>query len=151
MNRSARTPYVLLPALALLAGTAAAEGPVVVEGAWIPQSPPGMDMMAGYATFHNRGTGPVIVTGAASPVFGRVEFHRTVHEGGMARMKHLPRLRLEGGSRVHLEPGGLHLMLMAPRRRLAPGDEVEITFTTAGGQRVQARFTVRPRNGAHHH
>ncbi len=151
MNRTARTLRVLLPVLALLTGAAAAEGPVAVEEAWIPQSPPGMEMMAGYATFHNRGTGPVTITGAASPAFGRVELHRTVHEGGMARMKRVPHLRIEAGGRVRLEPGGLHLMLMAPRRRLAPGDEVEITFTTAGGRGVQARFTVRPRNGAHHH
>lgn len=101
---------------------------VRVRSAWLRAVPPGVAMTAGYARFDNTGGQAVEIVGMQSDAFERIEIHRTVVEDGISRMRPVTGLTLPDGQSVHLEPGGLHLMLMRPSRVLRPGDTVEIRF-----------------------
>ncbi len=138
-----------------LAGPALA-GEVVVEEAWIRAAPPTVKVMAGYMTLHNASDEPKTLTGAESRQFDRVELHQTRMENGMMRMVAVKRLEIAPGERVHLEPGGLHLMMMRPHRPLAKGDHATVTLKFEDGEAIILDMPVRADgemapHGHHHH
>lgn len=114
-----------------------------VSGAWIRLPPPGAGAAAAYLVLRNPGGTPEVLTGAESPAFGRVMMHRSVLQDGVARMRHVDELEIGPGRAVRFEPGGLHLMLMAPRRALRAGEAVELVLLFRGGARLPVRFPVR--------
>ena len=135
--------------LALFSVTAAAE--LRARDAWIPEAPPGATVMAGYLQLHNDGQAPRALVAAGSPRFQRVELHRSVHENGMARMRHEHRIELPAGGGVAIEPGGYHLMLMQPAQRLQHGERVPLTLEFDDGSRLQIEAEVRRVAGRHGH
>ncbi len=143
--------------LLVLAPFAFAAGQLGVSNAWIPQAPPGSDMLAGYLTLKNSGDVTISILAAQSDRFRTVTVHQTVIENGVSRMRELNRLEIDPGKEVKFAPGGLHLMLMQPRREVMPGDRIEITFMLSDGQRVPAIFDVQAADGEateghqHHH
>ncbi len=139
-------------AMPLLAeGTRHGQGPVV-ENAWIPEAPPVARVMAGYLVIRNPADDVLVLKGAESSSFHKVEIHRTEMRDGMATMKRQERVEIPPRGRLELAPGGLHLMLIGPKKRLDDGDEVTITLQFEGGRALPVQFTVRPMEGmAHHH
>lgn len=115
----------------------------VVEKAWVRAAPPGAATLAGYLVLRNPCADPVRVTGVESLDFGMPMIHRTVEEGGVSRMREAGELPVPAGGELVFAPGGLHLMLMAPRRALAEGDVARIRLVLADGRRVYAEFPVR--------
>jgi periplasmic copper chaperone A len=115
----------------LLAGllTACGSGhkpPLVAEAAALTAPRPGVTTRAVYLELRNPGKVPVKIDRVTSAQFGRVEFHRTTSENGVARMRPVPALEIGAGETVRLEPGGMHLMLMDPQEGFA--DEVTLHF-----------------------
>ena len=106
--------------LFVAAPCALAAGQLGVSNAWIPQAPPGVDMLAGYLTLKNSGDAPVSILAAQSDRFLTVTVHQTVIENGVSRMRELNHLEIAPGEEVKFAPGGLHLMLMQPRREVFP-------------------------------
>lgn len=143
-------------ALGLWMGGAFAEPGLTVRGAWIPEAPPAAKVQAAYMDLINEGPRPVVVVGAESPDFARIEMHRTVETQGVVRMAAQPRLRVEPGATLVLAPGGLHLMLIEPKRRLVAGDRVEIGLRVEDAASITLTAEVR-RDAApaaaheHHH
>lgn len=111
-----------------------------VEGAWVRAAPPGVDMLAGYMVIHNDGTTPLQLASASSDAFAMVELHRTTTAGGMSSMHPAGMQTIPAGGELRIAPGGLHWMLMSPRRALKIGDGVNFTlhFTGAGAVTVHA-------------
>lgn len=139
----------ILLALALFALSPAAfagKGEVacqpVVSGGWVRMAP-GMPMGAAFAVIRNACARPVEVVGAESPDFGDVSLHETRIERGVSRMRAVGRMRLEADGSIELKPGGLHVMLMDPRRAVAPGGRTRIDFLLADGRRIGAELPVR--------
>lgn len=131
-------------ALLLMIGTVAhAAGRLTVEDAWIRAAPPGAMMLAGYMALGNTGDAPVVLVAADSDAFGDVSMHRTVEEDGVARMRPLERVIVAPGQRVTFAPGGMHLMLMRPKRALHAGDRITIRLRQADGTATPVEFTVR--------
>ncbi len=145
----------LLIALVLLASAAAAAAQsLTAEQAWIRSAPPGAAMLAGYVRLHNAGSTELRIVEADSDAFGSIEIHETTHEDGMARMRRVPELTIAAGGSVELAPGGLHLMLMQPKRKLMLGDLVVIELVDADGEALPISFKVRsmsPESGHEHH
>lgn len=133
----------LLAVAALLVASAVAADEVVVRDAWIALPPPGVRVVAGYATIENRGARPVQVVGARAAGFLRAEVHETYRDGDRTRMRPRPSLEVAPGARLELAPGGLHLMLFDPARPVAVGAVHELTLTLADGRALKARATVR--------
>jgi copper(I)-binding protein len=85
---------------------------------------------------------------AASPVAKIVEIHEMAMDGGVMKMRAIPKLDLPAGKATELKPGGYHVMLMALDRTLAEGEIVPITLTfeDAAGKRqtVEIKAPVKP-------
>jgi copper(I)-binding protein len=58
-------------------------------------------------------------------------------------MRSLDELRVGAGESVALAPGGLHLMLMRPKRTLRAGDAAEVEFVLKDGSRQRVSFEVK--------
>jgi copper(I)-binding protein len=114
-----------------------------LESAWVRAAPPGAPSLAGYVVLRNGCDAPVTVTGVESLDFARPMIHRSVDEGGVARMRPAGDLVVPAGGELRFEPGGLHLMLMQPKRPLADGDTARVRLVLADGRRLFAEFAVR--------
>lgn len=125
--------FLLAACLKEQAGTVA-PNMVSIENAWIREAPPNALTMAGYLTIHNKTTQDRILTFAKSQAFKTVEFHRTIIEDGIAKMRHQDELLIPAGTSLVFKPGDFHLMMMEPKTALHMGDEVTITlcFKNAG-------------------
>jgi len=107
---------------------------VSIENAWIREAPPNASAMAGYLTIHNKTSQDRTLTFAKSQTFKAIEFHRTIIEDGMAKMRHQNELLIPAGTSLVFKPGDFHLMMMGPKTALHKNDEVAITlgFKNAG-------------------
>lgn len=122
--------------------SAHAQGKLSVYDAWIRKAPPGVSMMAGYATLKNEGDAPIKVLTVQSDAFRQSSIHETVVERGVSKMRELPRIDMAAGATVEMKPGGAHLMLSEPRHPILVGDKVHMVFLLADGTRVEAYFDV---------
>jgi periplasmic copper chaperone A len=120
--------------LLLCAATAAHAQSLTAEKGWIRSAPPGATVMAGYVRLSNPGDVELRIVEARSSAFEAIEFHETIEQDGMARMRPVEAIVIVPGATVNLEPGGLHLMLLRPRRKLMLGDSVVVDMLTADGE-----------------
>ena len=135
------------------AGLAHAGVPLEVTGAWVAEAPPGARAQAAYMTVRNVGGAPQALVAASSPACAVVELHRTVDDGTVSRMEKVPRLSIAPGEVATFAPGGLHLMLIDPRDRLAAGSVVPIELRLESGASIGVDARVRrlePAAGADH-
>jgi copper(I)-binding protein len=140
--------------LAALAHGASPEG-IQVSEAWMRATPPQAPTAAGYLTVVNRGARPDRLVSITSEAAERVELHSSDLRGGVMRMRRVDDgVALPVGARVTLAPSGAHLMFIAPRRPLQPGQVVTATlrFAHAAPQVVQFKILpigAMPEAGAH--
>lgn len=128
----------------IAAAVSAADGDLVaVHGAWIRAAPPNAPVLAGYMTIKNQSRLAKVLAHATSPAFASVTLHRTEHVDGVARMSHVPEVKIMANGEFVFQPDGYHLMLAQPRRPLRTGDRVPIELEFADGSRVSAVFAVR--------
>lgn len=132
----------------ILAACARPSTALHAENAWVRWLPGGLPA-AGYLTLVNPSARDRFLISATSPDYGSVALHQSYRlANGAEGMRAVPRLRVPAHGRVALAPGGYHLMLMDPRRSLAPGDTVGLILRFAGGQAVPVRLPVRPPSAA---
>ena len=144
MRRVLATTLLGLAGLLLVsASRTGAESPRI-DDAWIKYLPPVVQVRAGYLRVRNPGDRPVDLTGAESPDFERIEMHETLMKGDSMRMVRAESFTVPAHGELVLAPGGRHLMMFAPTRRLNPGDRVEVELEFGNGGRVPAIFEVRP-------
>ena len=137
-----RAAFAAAAALLAAVPSARAAGKLSVYDAWIRKAPPGVTMMAGYATLKNEGDAPIKVFTVQSDAFRQSSIHETVVERGVSRMRELPRIDMAPGATIEMKPGGAHLMLSEPRHPILVGDKVHMVFLLADGTRVEANFDV---------
>jgi copper(I)-binding protein len=100
--------------------------PLHVTDAWIKNLPPAIPMRAGYMQLMNNDANTAIIVSISSDAFKKVEIHKTVNNDGVMSMHSIKHLVLEPNGMASLKPGGMHLMLMKPTRKLKIGDEVKV-------------------------
>lgn len=121
----------------------AADMGVMVDNAWVREAPPGAMAMAGYMVVKNHGGSDKVLVDASSADFQSVMLHRTIIEGGMAKMVHQMAITIPAKGEVTFEPNGYHVMLMGPKRALKAGDTVEITLKFKEGESLKVVHEVR--------
>lgn len=141
----------LMLILMCLTGIAHSATMLEFHDTWIPEAPPNAYALAGYGTVLNPGDVDRVITEASSTDFSWIEFHRSVLEEGIAKMIPQESLHVPAKGRFTLEPGGYHMMMMKPARRLSSGDTVEVTLQLGDGTTETIVFEVRERNGGHSH
>lgn len=130
--------------LSLLAqGASAAAGEVQILEPWVQAAPPNAKVLAAYMEVTNGGAKTQVVTAVSSPLFERVEIHRTIVDQNMARMELLKEMTILPNATISLRPGGLHLMLIGARKRLQAGDAVPLNLTLKDGNALAVSATVR--------
>jgi copper(I)-binding protein len=115
--------------------------------------PPGQDQTGAYVTLRNTDQQAHALVKAASPAARVTELHTVVDEGGMKKMRPVPRMDIQAGGETKLQPGGLHIMLIGLRQPLAGGAHVAITLTFEDGSSKDISAPVRAvaAPGAMHH
>ncbi len=107
-----------------------ADNALSVSAAWIPEAPPVAKVMAGYLEIKNNSDSKIILKSVSAKDFERVEMHETVTKDGVAKMVEKTAIEIPAQGSVSFKRGGLHLMLIGPKRSLKRGDTVDLTLTT---------------------
>ncbi len=137
----------LLPAL-LHAG----QSDLDIKDAWIQEGPPNARVLAGFMQITNNGDKTVSITSADSSLFKSIEFHRTIHADGMARMEKQQQLTIQPGATLKLEHGSYHLMLIQPHQPLKRGDSVDLNLRLSSDIILPVKLPVRqPGREQHQH
>ncbi|PCK08197.1 MAG: electron transporter SenC [Alteromonadaceae bacterium] len=119
---------------------------VAVMNAWVREAHPNATVNAGYMTLLNAGDDAVTVKSVTSPSFDRVEIHEMSMVDGMMEMRELKTLKIAGGGMVKLAPGGKHLMLKAPKKRVVDGDQVTLVLEFESGAKQTLLVKVKKTN-----
>ena len=133
--------------------TAGAGSGIEIRDPWIAAAPPGVTVQAAYMQLRNTGNSTVVLTKIESLDFERVELHQSVMDDGMASMRHLENYKFHENHTLEMTPGGYHLMLFKPKRRLQEGDTSELRFSFNNGEQLAISAPVRKHtpDHVHHH
>jgi periplasmic copper chaperone A len=126
--------------------TACQADEIIITNAWIAQSPPMIDINAGYFKIENRSTMPVSLLAISSPAFGEIEIHRSLEEGQLSKMQYIESIDILPGEKYDFSPGSYHLMLFDPVRILQSGDNVPLQFSFTEAVQIQVIATVKSRS-----
>jgi len=105
---------------------------------WLPGDLP----LAGYMTLHNKGSNPIMMTGASCDWFGMVMIHESLKENGQSKMVMRKNFTVAPGATASFAPGGYHLMLMKRLKPVKVGDQVPMTLKFSDGSEMTVTFTV---------
>jgi periplasmic copper chaperone A len=120
---------------------------IVISDAWARPTAAGMPMGVAYFVVRNDGAVPDAIVAASTPAAARVEFHRTTLAGGVARMRPLAEIAVPARSRVMVEPGGIHLMLVDLAAPLVAGARVPLVLVFRNAGKVEVSVVVESRTG----
>ena len=135
MRMLARPLLLLFPLL----GCVPAEP--TVHAAWVRAAPDGSALRVAYLDITNPGPADWIVS-VSSDAHETASLHESLLDDGVARMRPRKRVELPPGTTVNFGPGGLHVMLGAPRRPLSVGDTLTLTVSLASGKVIPASALV---------
>lgn len=116
--------------------------------------PPGAPASAAFMTLTNTGSQATALMAARSDISEVTELHTHIHDNGVMRMRPIERIDLPAGQTVHLQPGGLHIMLINLKKPLKAGETVHLTLIFKDGSRRVISLPVRALNAPmmkHHH
>ena len=99
-----------------------------VHNAWVREAPPSASILAAYMSLHNHSGKTHTVMSITSPQFSRVEIHRTEIKNDIAHMLPVSKIIISPNGKVLFEPGGLHLMLIKPKKKYRSGDKIQLTL-----------------------
>ena len=143
---------ISVSAFLLVSGSSfAANEHLMVHEAWAREAPPNVKMLAGYFTIMNFSGKDKEIVGASSDQFEKVELHKSMQEGGMAKMVAQKSVMVPKQGTVSFKPGGLHLMLINPKKPLKAGDKVNITLKFAKGADLKMNADVKKATGGEEH
>jgi hypothetical protein len=137
----------LLLCLTSLSAYAAAR--IEVHEPWVREAPPNVKVLAAYLTVHNHSSKTMTLKAISSPDFGQVEMHRTEQQDGMTRMVAVKQVMLSPNGSVAFAPGGMHVMLMQPKKGFRAGDKIHLTLSFSDGSSVQVVAPVKKAMSGH--
>ena len=128
-----------------------AENALEASDGWMRAMPPGQPTAAAYVSLSNPSDAPVALVAASATFAGTVEFHESLQEDGMWRMRRLEGIVIPAGGSVILEPGGKHLMLFGVSAPTREGDQLTITLELDNGTSLPVAIQVQAPGAAHRH
>lgn len=134
---------LLLTACGGEASAPVAPGEIRVTADHIPAPRPGAAVAAGYLRLE-AGTDDALI-GATSPAARAVEIHEMSMAGGRMTMRPVPRLELQAGDEVKLNPNGMHLMFIDLDPAFASATSVEVTLLFASAPPQTVTLPLRAR------
>jgi copper(I)-binding protein len=114
----------------------------------------GSNVTAGYVVIENKSKSSRKLTLSSVEGFKAFETHETIEEKGNMSMKKVDEFTVDPESKLELNPGGKHLMLFDPLKKIADGDSLVVRFKIDGKEQL-VPFKVVPRtkneNSHDHH
>jgi len=149
-----RKPLSLLFLAATLAAPLhafAAGATMQVAEPYVRAVPAGQNATAAYMILRNTGKQDVALVTVESPVARAVELHTVISQGGMMKMRPVPKMEVKAGGETRLQPGGFHIMLIGMKEPLKEGASVSLTLGFDDGSKLSITAPVRATAGAHGH
>jgi copper(I)-binding protein len=153
--------FVFAVAVALAVSTVHAHeynlGSLKIGHPWARATPKGATVAGGYLKITNNGPAPDRLIGGSATFAGRFEIHEMSEQGGIMKMRHLPKgIEIKPGQTVEFKPGAFHLMFMELKQPLVkdqkPRPKGTLVFEKAGTIEVEyAVEAVGSSPGGHHH
>ena len=106
--------------------------------------PASQDEASAYITFTNNTALEDTLVAVAADLAVRGEVHETMGEGEMRHMMSVPSVIIPAKRETKLAPGGIHIMLLQHRKKLAPGDTVRLFLSLSRAGAVEVRAPVVP-------
>jgi copper(I)-binding protein len=120
------------------------KGSIEIQAPWSRATPGGADVGAGYLVITNKGTQTDRLLSFVTEVAGQPEMHEMSTEGGVMKMRPLPKgLEIPAGATIKLEPGGYHLMLLKLKKPLVQGQRYKATLVFEKAGSVDVEFEIR--------
>ena len=107
-----------------------AHADVSTTEAWVRATVPGQTVTGAFMKIES--TSEKTLIGASSDIAEKMEIHRTIHEDGVSKMRHIDRLELKPNKPALLEPGGFHLMMFGLHKAAKVGETVTIQLHILG-------------------
>lgn len=108
-------------------------------------TPPGAKTGAGYVIIRNNGSEPDRLLGIETEAAARVEFHQSVVEDGIAKMRPIEGgIEIPAGGEYRLGADGSHAMLVGLAGEIGLGFLVDATLIFEKAGRVPITFEVEP-------
>jgi periplasmic copper chaperone A len=126
--------------MAMLA--ACSKAPLSIDDARIRETLPGRDMTVAYFKLANSSENHCVLKSVQSPLAGAIEVHRHLHKDGRMQMRKVDPFSVQPQQQVVFEPGGYHLMVMALKRSLGVGEQIEFQFDFGDCGRYRSPFPV---------
>ncbi|HEY7885390.1 MAG TPA: copper chaperone PCu(A)C [Cellvibrionaceae bacterium] len=117
--------------------------PVTVSDAFVRVPIAGQKNSAAFMTLHNHGTDKQSLVAVETSLAETAELHSHTMTEGMMRMRREASIDIAPGSRVHLEPGSLHIMLFNLQHTIRTGDTAAFTLIFADGRRLPVTVPVK--------
>jgi len=118
-------------------------GALKIEHPWARATPKGASVGGGYLKITNTGSTPDRLVNGASEASQRFEIHEMSMDGGVMKMRALPKgLEIKPGQTVELKPGGYHVMFVGLNRPFAQGERVKATLEFEKAGKVEVEFAV---------
>ena len=110
----------------LLSSCDAATG-IEISNAWMrPAAKDGNGAV--YFALQNHSASADELTGVSSDIATAVEMHESKMEGDVMQMNQLMSIPIKGKASVEFAPGGYHVMLIALKKDVKIGDQVQVTL-----------------------
>lgn len=104
-------------------------GKMTLEGGWARPGSKGQTSAA-YFNISNGTASPDTIVSVSSPIAQKAGIHESYKgENGLSGMRPAPNQVIAAGTDLYLRPGGLHLMLMELKNKVAVGDSIQISVT----------------------
>jgi periplasmic copper chaperone A len=111
--------------------------------AWVRATPPNAQVAGAFLQIENTSDKPERLLSVHSPLAERIEMHEMRMDGDLMQMRELTDgLSLPAKSITTLKPGGIHLMLIAPKRALAEGQSIRLTLVFENAGKRTLTFNV---------
>ncbi len=120
----------LLAVLPLASASNAMAADIEIKAPWVRGTVSGQKATGAFMEVTSKSG--VALVGASSPVAGITEIHEMKMDGGVMKMRAIPRLEVSADKPLNLAPGGYHVMLMDLKQQLKKGDSVPLTLQIEG-------------------
>ena len=160
--KTTRTPLLaaLLATLPITFASAALAADIEIKAPWVRGTVTGQKATGAFMEVTSKSG--VTVVGVSSPVAGVAEIHEMKMDGGVMKMRAMPRLDIPAGKAVNLAPGGYHVMLMDLKQQMKKGEMIPLTLQVENKDKkietVEVKAEVRdltattaPTTGEHKH
>ena len=102
----------------------------------------GNRVTAGFTKITNNSPDTITINSISSPQFNIVEIHETIMNNGIASMIKINTLTILEKQSVSLKPGGKHLMLIDPVKRISEGEEIRLIFELSNNETMTLNTTA---------